>query len=253
MAVQIQLRGGTLAEWTLGNPIIAHREMVLETDTDKFKIGNGVDNYLDLPYGGLVGPEGAGLPIGGTAGQILSKVDGTDYNTTWIDNYAPQVKHLVMNQSGSEIPKGSVVYVSGSNGTNMLIALADADTEVTSSKTMGITASAIANGSEGYVITEGLLAGLNTNTATAGQSVWLSSTAGQFVYGAPPAKPAHSVYLGVVTRVQQNNGEIFVKVQNGYELNELHDVNAGSPASNDFLKYNGSQWVNSNVIDGGTA
>ena len=43
MAVQIQLRGGTLAEWTLGNPIIAHREMVLETDTDKFKIGYSYD------------------------------------------------------------------------------------------------------------------------------------------------------------------------------------------------------------------
>lgn len=58
MAVPIQLRGGTLALWTQHNPVIAEREMVLETDTDKFKIGNGVDNYLDLPYGGIVGPQG---------------------------------------------------------------------------------------------------------------------------------------------------------------------------------------------------
>jgi hypothetical protein len=70
MAVQIQLRGGTLAEWTSANPIIAVREMVLETDTDQFKIGNGVDNYLDLPYGGIAGPAGSfdGTVIdGGTA------------------------------------------------------------------------------------------------------------------------------------------------------------------------------------------
>ncbi len=66
MAVQIQLRGGTLAEWTSANPIIAIREMVLETDTDKFKIGNGVDNYLDLPYGGLVGPQGETGTFNGT-------------------------------------------------------------------------------------------------------------------------------------------------------------------------------------------
>lgn len=59
MAVQIQLRGGTLAEWTSANPIIAIREMVLETDTDQFKIGNGVDHYLDLPYGGIQGPAGS--------------------------------------------------------------------------------------------------------------------------------------------------------------------------------------------------
>lgn len=66
MAVQIQLRGGTLAEWTLSNPIIAHREMVLETDTDQFKIGNGIDNYLDLPYGGLQGPQGEPGAFDGT-------------------------------------------------------------------------------------------------------------------------------------------------------------------------------------------
>lgn len=64
MAVQIQLRGGTLAEWTSANPIIAIREMVLETDTSQFKVGNGIDNYLDLPYGGIVGPAGADGPTG---------------------------------------------------------------------------------------------------------------------------------------------------------------------------------------------
>jgi hypothetical protein len=254
MAVQIQLRGGTLAEWTSGNPIIAHREMVLETDTNKFKIGNGADHYLDLPYGGLIGPEGEGLAAGGTAGQILSKVDGTDYNTTWIDNYTGQVKHLVKNDTGVTIPKGSVVYVSSADGTNMNVSLSDADMEATSSKTMGITEAAITQGSTGYVITEGLLSGLNTASATAGQSVWLSTTAGGFVFGAPPAKPAHSVYLGVVTRVQSNNGEIFVKVQNGYEVNELHDVNVTGASNNDFIKLNSSgMWVNSNTIDGGTA
>jgi hypothetical protein len=109
-------------------------------------------------------------------------------------------------------------------------------------------------GDFGYVITEGLISGLNTSLATAGQAVWLSSTAGQFVFGSPPAKPAHSVYLGVVTRVQTNNGEIFVKVQNGYELNELHDLNVSSAVQNDFIKLNSSgMWVNSNIIDGGTA
>jgi len=68
MAVQIQLRGGTLTEWTSANPIIAIREMVLETDTSKFKIGNGADNYLDLPYGGIVGPQGADSTVPGPQG-----------------------------------------------------------------------------------------------------------------------------------------------------------------------------------------
>jgi hypothetical protein len=34
---------------------------------------------------GSTGPAGIGLPIGGTANQILTKVDGADYNVTWAD------------------------------------------------------------------------------------------------------------------------------------------------------------------------
>ena len=33
---------------------------------------------------GETGPAGPGVPTGGTAGQVLSKIDGTDYNTEWI-------------------------------------------------------------------------------------------------------------------------------------------------------------------------
>lgn len=56
MAVKIQLRGDTQANWALANPVIANREMVLETDTLQFKIGNGVSTYTGLPYGGIQGP-----------------------------------------------------------------------------------------------------------------------------------------------------------------------------------------------------
>ena len=202
---------------------------------------------------GATGPTGAGVVAGGTTGQLLAKVDGTDFNTEWIDNYAPQVKHLVKNASGATMPKGAVVYVSGSDGTNMTISLADADSETTSSKTMGLLEQELTTGSSGYVITEGLLTGINTASATAGQAVWLSSTAGQFVFGTPPEEPAHSVYLGVVTRVNANNGEIFVKVQNGYELDELHGVsiNASTLIGQHVLAYNANTglWQNVNAIN----
>ena len=150
------------------------------------------------------------------------------------------------------MPKGSVVYVSSADGTNMNVSLADADSEATSSKTMGLLEAALTTGSIGYVVTEGLLAGLNTNAATAGQAVWLSSTAGGFVFGSPPAKPANSVYLGVVTRVQSVNGEIFVKVQNGYEIEELHNVVITSPADEDVLAYEAATglWKNAAAAGG---
>jgi hypothetical protein len=38
---------------------------------------------------GSQGIPGVGVPVGGTAGQVLAKVDGVNYNTEWIDQSAP--------------------------------------------------------------------------------------------------------------------------------------------------------------------
>jgi len=59
MAVQIQFRNDTAANWTAANPILAVGELGLETDTDQFKIGDGVATWSALPYGGISGAEGA--------------------------------------------------------------------------------------------------------------------------------------------------------------------------------------------------
>jgi hypothetical protein len=59
MAVQIQFRNDTAANWTAADPILAIGEMGIERDTDQFKVGNGEDSWSDLPYGGIVGPAGA--------------------------------------------------------------------------------------------------------------------------------------------------------------------------------------------------
>jgi hypothetical protein len=216
-------------------------------------------NAVELKESGT-GGGGGSLPTGGTDGQILAKIDATDYNTEWIDNYTSQVKHIVKNSSGSTMPKGSVVYISGANGTNILVSLSDADTEATSSKTIGLLEQSLTTGSEGFVIVEGLITGtgsapLNTSAATAGQSVWLSSTAGGFVFGSPPAIPAHSVYLGVVTRAHAVNGEIFVSVQNGFELNELHDVSITSVAAGNIIQRNSGNtlWENKTIAAAGIA
>lgn len=59
MPVQIQLRRGILEEWIEANPILALGELSVETDTGKFKIGDGVKHWVDLPYSsGLKGDKG---------------------------------------------------------------------------------------------------------------------------------------------------------------------------------------------------
>lgn len=50
MAVRIQFRRGTAAQWSAINPVLAQGEMGLELNTGKFKIGNGINNWNDLDY-----------------------------------------------------------------------------------------------------------------------------------------------------------------------------------------------------------
>ena len=57
MAVQIQLRNDTAANWTSADPVLAQGEMGLESDTRLFKIGDGVNNWSDLQYGAVALPE----------------------------------------------------------------------------------------------------------------------------------------------------------------------------------------------------
>lgn len=122
---------------------------------------------------------------------------------------------------------GTPVYVplAQDSGNNMTVLKASNASEATSSKTMGLIATGGALNDIVKVITEGLLSGVNTGSATKGDPIWLGVD-GALIFGLAnkPVAPAHLVFLGVVTRAQTNNGEIFVKVQNGFEIDELHNV-----------------------------
>jgi len=53
MAVQIQFRRDTAANWTSANPVLAEGELGLETDTARYKIGNGSTAWASLSYSSL--------------------------------------------------------------------------------------------------------------------------------------------------------------------------------------------------------
>ena len=60
--------------------------------------------------------------------------------------------------------------------------------------------------------------------------------------------PQHTIIVGFVVYAHQNNGKIYVKVDNGYELDELHNVKITAVANNNVLKYNSSLAVWENVV-----
>lgn len=180
-------------------------------------------------------------------GTILQYIRGDGTLATY-NSSSSQIKNEV--KLGAALTKGTPVYVSSANGTNMIVSASSNTTEATSSKTFGLLETGGALNDLVQCVTYGLLAGLDTSAATTGDPVWLGVN-GALLFGLAnkPYAPAHMVYIGVVTRVQQNNGEIFVNVQNGFELDELHNVAARTPSNNDGLFYETSTslWKNKSI------
>lgn len=162
---------------------------------------------------------------------------------------------LVYNGSGATIAAGKVVAVAGAQGQRPSIVLADADSEPLSAATLGVTSESIANGAEGFVTTFGVIRGIDTSAFTAGDDVYLSQTAGAFTATRPQA-PAHTVFLGWVIKINASSGELFLNINNGWELDELHNVLISSPTTGQSLVYNATSgvWQNSNapVLSGAT-
>lgn len=193
----------------------------------------------------ITGQEIINAASGGGGDMLKSVYDPQD---TGIVLSASKEMVSVINKTGSTITKGSIVYLksTSASGTHPEILLADADTEATSSKTLGATYEDILNDAVGYVVTSGEVDNLDTSMYSIGDKLWLSQTAGQ-VTTTPPTQPAHTVFIGTVTRSQNTNGRILYAIQNGYELNELHDVLITSVAKGNGLEYNGTLWVNAGI------
>jgi hypothetical protein len=147
------------------------------------------------------------------------------------------------NKTGSTLTNGQVVYIDGAQGSRPTFALANATSEDTSERTIGIVTADILDNATGYVTTTGLVRDIDTSALAAGDVAYLSTTPGGFT-NTSPASPNHMVSLGVVIRSHADEGIIYVTVINGFEVTELHDVTVTSPQADDSLLYNGTIWVN---------
>lgn len=159
----------------------------------------------------------------------------------------------VTNADSVTITKGQPVYAFGGTGDRMTVKRANNTGDSTSAQTVGLVMStSIAANQKGFIMMQGLLDNLSTlptSTWSDGDAVYLGATAGAITKIKPYA-PNHLVYLGFVTTASNGNaGRMYVRVQNGYELDEIHDVDliTTPPVNDDLLRYNSSTqlWNNS--------
>lgn len=231
-------------------------------------VGIGRDRFRVLKNGQIEFNENFRFPlVDGSNGQIL-QTDGSG-NLSWqtltgsgdmlksvydpdddgIVNAARREMVSFINKTGATLTKGTIVYLktSSASGTHPEALKANATTEATSSKTIGAVFENTSNDAIGYIVTSGEVDNLNTTAFSIGDRLWLATTDG-LVTTTPPVSPFHSVFIGIVTRSQNVNGRILYAIQNGYELDELHDVSDVSPLNNQILRWNSTSnlWEPSN-------
>jgi len=184
------------------------------------------------------------------AGQIA--YDGATGSLSYLLNNSNVVSHIgqtlhayVHNAEGSPLTKGQVVYLYQASGNKASVKLARNLSDSTSAKTLGLCAEDIPTNQNGMVICQGQIIGLDTSMFADGDTLYLANTFGNMT-NVKPYAPEHLVYIGVVEKASNGNGEIYVRPQNGYELDEIHDVDliTNPPSTGDVLTYNGSLWVN---------
>ena len=146
----------------------------------------------------------------------------------------------VRNSTGATLTKGTAVYISGATGQTPTVSKALATGDATSAQTLGLITADLANNANGYVTIIGLIANINTSAFTDGAQLYLSPTTAGTLTATKPYAPQHLVYMAVVAHAHPTHGKLLVKVQNGYEMEELHNVSAQSPSNGQTLVYNTS-------------
>ena len=179
------------------------------------------------------------IGFAGTSAQYVAG-DGSLVTFPTIAGEAQNLITEVYNETGATLTKGTVVYINGGHGNLPTVTKALATSDSTSAQTYGIVQTDITNNNKGYVVVAGRILNIDTQSYAAGTQLYLSSTTAGAWTTTKQYAPAHLVYVGIVTRSHPTQGVVEVKIQNGYELDELHNVSAQTPSNNDGIFYNSS-------------
>jgi hypothetical protein len=208
-----------------------------------------------------VSPSGAGFVVGATewnntigSSQTLLK-GGNVILKNGVDLVARIVNKVTPNTTLTKAAY-QAVRVSGAAGQRLAVELAQANNDNNSADTIGLVVETITTNQEGFIMTVGQLLDINTTGSLQGETwadgdvLYLSpTTAGRLTNIKPTGATGHIVVMGYVEYAHSSQGAIYVKVMNGWELDELHNCFISSPANNDALIYESSTqlWKNKTI------
>jgi len=208
----------TTAEWNGSTYILLKGQAGVEdtgTTTFKLKVGDGISTWQQLGY-----------ISGGGANDFPENLFLTVVNKTGDNLLATGYK---------------VLKVQTAQGQRLAVDYALADSDANSADTIGVVYENINNNQTGKIVVIGELTGLNTTgnlqgeTWTDGDLLFLSPFVDGGITNIRPTAPNHGVIIGYVVHSNSNNGKIYIKIDNGYEIGELHNCYLPSPNNNDGI------------------
>ena len=218
----------------------------------KLNISDTTNKWVNYIYR-IPGKDSIFYRIGNTIYGIKDSIGaggGGGQNGRFGNDTATVIMAKIHNDAGVQLTKGKVVYLSpsGSSSDVPSVKLASNKADSCSANTFGFVTGTIAINDTGYIVIGGKIEKINTSAFANGDILYLDSIAGNFTKTKPQA-PYHIVYLGAVIKANTGNGAIEVKIQNGWELTELHDVQINGKLNNQILVYSDTQkvWKNRNI------
>jgi len=187
----------------------------------------------------LVEPDTAELKYSADLETFVFGADGTTIEIGQKEAW------YVKNQSGGTIPKGTVVRAVGTLGSSgrILIDSMIADGSVLSKYLLGITASDIPNGSDGYVIHFGKLRQFNTSAWNDGDVLWADPNNPGKMTNVEPTAPDLKLPLAFVVHDHASTGVLAVRVETGLKLNDVHDVDTAGVVEKGVLRWDDATGV----------
>ena len=200
---------------------------------------------LSISNSPIVSNGNIGVNFSGNSGQYVAG-DGSLVTFPSIISDASNLVTEIYNNTGATLTKGTIVYINGGQGNLPTVAKALATGDSTSAQTYGFINADVSDMNNGFVTIIGSLENMDTQAYANGTQLYLSGTTAGTYTSTKPQAPIHLVYVAIVVRSHPTQGVLEVKIQNGVEMDEIHDVQITSIANGNILQYDSttSLWEN---------
>jgi len=136
----------------------------------------------------------------------------------------------VVNQTGTQINNGEVVYVTGVSSNKLSVAPYSASMDIEADLVLGLATEDIADTEFGFITQFGMVRDINTDGFGVGTPLYANTGSSGYT-DITPDPPDHTIFLGFVTKEDATEGQIQLNVNHLRDADEIKTNLSGSGLS----------------------